>query len=516
MGTALLCLLFATACGGGGGPTSAGVPGSGATHPVVAVAYQALPTLSVGEPLEGFQLQASTPTGNAPQWFLHSGQPAPGIELQPDGVLAGTPTQAGVFAFEARVVDGMYASVIGLALAVDDFGLYVRRGLVAGDAVEGHTIELATVGAAGGVTFDAVGPGGFASQDQTTGTATYVAGIAAHVGTIEFIALDAEGNEARLVLELRPDVTAGFVAEWGATDVWHLDLDVRLGDHDFATDFHAALAEAGLRDSESTSLVGTAADQLAERCVRVALHREMSTYFLREPDGSPGVDGLAISFAYEEPGAGYLKPTPGTYMGGGPNRFSVVAFCDGTRGGVVGTAFVDDPGNPRHENDTTGGDGEYGVFLNTITPYFNGSWSNQSIRYDAVSDDDIDTLRAILYGESVHGPRAAELERVVNGYGRALATVAAHEIGHSLGLLHTTPSTSNSLMNAYASIGPHAEPAFLPSRVEVLRAVLPGLGRGGWSPLMSGAQQKTTLPGGGIAVCSGGCCELRLPVTEER
>lgn len=511
MGAAVCGLLFATACGGGGGMGSGGVPGAGGTNPLVAVAYQAMPRLAVGEPLAGFPLVAHTASGNAPTWSLHTGGLPPGIRLLPEGVLAGTPSEAGVYRFEARVVDGPHASVVGLALAVDDAGIYVRRGLVAGDAVEGRAFDIATVGMAGSVAFEASGPGGFAQRDGASGTATFVPGRSAQGEAIELRATDAAGNEARLALELRPDVTAGYVAEWGATDVWHLDLDVRLGDHGHASDFHAALADAGLRARTSTSAIGTAADALAARCVRVQLHREISRLFLRAPDGAPGPEGLAISFAYEEPGIGYLKPAPGTYMGGGSRRFSVMAFCDGTRGGIVGTAFVDEPANVRHENDTSGAGGEFGVFLNTVTPYFNAAWSNLDVRDAPVDAGDLQALQAILYGEPVAGARARELERIIHGYASALARVAAHEIGHSLGLAHTTPSQSNSLMNAYAALGPSADPAFLPSRIEALRVVLPGAGRVGWGGLDASARVKATLPGGGIRVCGGGCCNLRLP-----
>jgi len=43
---------------------------------------------------------------------------------------------------------------------------------------------------------------------------------------------------------------------------------------------------------------------------------------------------------FEEPGAGYNKPSPASTLQGLPTRYSQMAFTHGTNDGVIGTAFT--------------------------------------------------------------------------------------------------------------------------------------------------------------------------------
>lgn len=510
MGIVAACVVLTTAgCGGGGGNSSAGVPGSGPSEGALRIEEPSLVTLSLDMPMETVALTALG--GAEATWSLDGGALPPGIQLTAGGVLHGTPTARGVYAFDVRAVLGTTADVLRLGLAVDAFGVYAARGLVAGDAVADASVHLRAVGGTGDIEFTVIGAGEWLDRDRAAARGVFRPGTPRVPGELLIVrAVDAAGAEAELELVLRPDVTAGFEAEWGLTDVWHLDFELRLGSHEYATDLHHALVVAGLRDPQSTDALGTLSDRMAAHCLKVLVHREMSRLFLRERNGAAGSEGLAISFAFEQPGVGYLKPAPGTYMGAGARRFSVMAFGDGTRGGVVGTAYVDHLSNPQHENDTSSpGRGEFGVFINAITSYFNVAFANYTLPDAPIEAADLDVLQAILYGEPISGSRAHEVERVLVGLAHSYSVVCAHEIGHSLGFTHTRPSASGSLMNAHASIGPGRDPTFLEFRIAQLRAVLPGPSRGAVGFLTGpAAPPAASFPGGGIEVC--GHCNLTL------
>ena len=95
----------------------------------------------------------------------------------------------------------------------------------------------------------------------------------------------------------------------------------------------------------------------------------------------------------------------------------------------------------------------------------------------------------------------------VEEYGRSVAVVLAHEIGHSLGLEHVSSDEPGALMAGSTFHYPGASYAFRPECAEHLRHALPGPGRIGGSA----KPDAPPMPEGGVAACEmpaprcGGC-----------
>jgi hypothetical protein len=495
----LLLGLALAACGGGGG--SSGLAGAPAPT-ALAITTQSLPGGSVGTPIDCPPLEVVNAQGT-PVWDLASGALPGGLALEARGTISGTPTSDGSFSFVVRVRDDNATDTQALSISIGAIDLSASGGLVFGNAWTGQAVSLSTNGSTGGVAFSIVANdsgGALSAVDPVAGTATWTPGVTGGLFVQDTIrATDvATGNSADLDLDVMQDPTEQYTASFGSSDVWWIDDQQKFGSHAFASDMHKALADIGLRNPTSTGSTGTEADQLAALWFRVELLRQVNGLFLRNADGSPGDQGLAITFPFEEPGAGYLKPAAGSVISGSPVRYSQLGVTTGTLSGVIGTAFLDGATNSRHENDTNDADDELGVFPNQITPIFNSSFG-QPLSGTPVGAADLPALRALLYGLPDPGGRYATIRYVGRGYARTLAAVVAHEVGHSLGLDHTSPSQPNSIMNPSASIGPAAVYAFTAADITRMQNALPGAGKsgGGLSALTVG----DGMPEGGVVVC---------------
>jgi|GEM_PF-1884486 len=506
------CGVGAAADSGGQAPVTAGSTTTAAQALAISTA-----SLPAGQPGQAFPTTtlSATPSAGPVTWTLADGALPQGLTLSADGRISGTPLAAGVSTFTACATRAGLSATRTFAVAIASFGLVALDGLADGTAATDTPVALTCVGASGDVRFEVVqnGSGGLLGErDAAGGTATWRTGALGGGATDRLRAVDAlTGAAAELAFEVQRDPTAGFVAEFGTTDVWYVDTTRKHGTHPFASDFQAMLAAAGLRLPSSISREGTAPDRLAESCARLAALRHLSRYFLRGADGSRA-QGLPISFPWAEP-VGWQRPADGSSLAGAANRFSVISVVHGSNPGILGTAFSDGAQNGNHENDTTAsGAGELGVFGNRFVETLNLAYNNLTLLQAPLTADDAEALSAIFYGLSTTHPRAALLRNAIEGVGRSLASVAAHEVGHSLGLAHTSPYVAGSIMNSSAVFGPDVPQFFTAEDVARLRGALPGPGRqGSANAKQSLVAAALTLPEGGVSVCGvGERCNLTL------
>jgi len=506
-----LALLLATSgfpgCGGGGAPSS---DGSG-PPPAISIQTTVLPSAAVNAP---YSTTLTAHGGTAPYaWSLTSGSTLPqGLALSSSGAIAGTPTTLGTFVFGVAVTDSSSPAATDTAaysILVSTFDASIAL-LHAGDAWTGESYPLSAIGASS-TTFTVVqnqSGASIANASPATSRASYVAG--AGTGTDVVRATSAEGSTTDLTIPVVPNPAANFTARFSTTDVWHLRFEGKVdASHGFDTDYHAALADLGLRAATSTSSTGTTADELADLYLRQQVLAQLNVMYGNASDGTPSSGGFKISFPFVEPDVPHVCPADGTVSSPAVNQYNVISIIGGGSGGVIGTAYLDSTSNDSQENDTTtSSSGELGVFVIELGSFFSSAYHNTTLPAAPVGSSDVAALKALLYGQASPGGRYAEIKRIVEGFGKTVAAVAAHEIGHSLGLDHTNPSVSGSIMNASAVIGPGASYAFVSSDQGILASDLPGPGRGG-SPLRVDAL-RYAAPGEGTEGASVVVCACRL------
>lgn len=427
-------------------------------------------------------------------WHLGGGDLPPGVTLSEGGLLSGAPAERGLYAFSVTATDGVDVDARGLVLAVETFAVVVG-GLRFDEAWSESPLSLDVVGADGPCAFEVVrdaSGGAFDVLREDDGHAVWIAGAIEEPCTDVLRVTHLEsGATTDVELHVLPHPAAHLRAEFGSTDVWYVDPDLRIGDHGLPRDWDEGLRMVGLRSAAATP---SAADELADFYVRRTMLLELGRLFGRGADGSRG-DGVGISFPFERPAAPYVAPASGSYASAGHNRYNVVALPHGTSRTVFGAAYGDSAANGLVENNSpSAATGELGVFVNRVAVSYNAAFQNNALPAHPIEPADEAVLRDLLHGRPAEGDRATRIQRAAEGYARAVATILGHEIGHSLGLEHTAPLVPDSIMNSGIQYVPGSNPGFLPSDREQLRWALPGPDRTG-TPAA-----RTSLPAGGIDV----------------
>lgn len=474
-----------SACGGGAGDSD---PLSSAlfTPPVAApaqtplvVTTTTLPEASRGA-FYGPVSLAATGHGGPYAWRVADGALPSGLSLVEDGTLLGTPQSSGFFSFQVEVTSPYGSARRTLAVAVDSFGASLDSGdLVYGDARSGQPVDLRAQGFSGSVAFEIVqnqSGGQFSLTNGSQGHGVWLPGQVPAEGALDIVRIRYGNESVDVQIPVRPDPMANHLARWGETDVWHIDVDRKHGNHPYALDLHWALAHVGMRNPASTELHGSVADDLAEKCLHKLLLENLNKIYARNPDGTSGILGVPISFVLEAP-EGAVTAAPNGYIAGGAFRYSTIGLHMGASGGNLGYGLVDTSTNAGHENNTPGPKWSLGVFLQEIAPSARAAYDDfeQELEANPLSEQDVEVLKAILYGDTSSNPRYEMLHYVLDGLARTLAAVTSHEVGHGLGLHHNPEPVS--VMFWAQAIHELAEYHFSADEYQHLRATLPGPGR---------------------------------------
>jgi len=459
-------ILVLAGCGGGGGEPAPSTS-------TVTITTQALNQGNLGHSY--FQrMTAFGGAGGYTWWVSTAGDSLPnGMSMQPDGTLAGSPTQA----VTASVV--VVCQDADSALDLVTLDLEVRDVEISGGTTQnlatGQQLQLQAQGGSPGYAFSFTTNG---SGAALSAGGDYTAGANAAIDVVR--ATDNDGFYEELSLTVGSNPFVGFKAVWGTTDVWFISFDVVYDPNPtYASDFDATLVSLGLRDAASTDAVGTEADNLARLLVMRRVLGRISSYFGNSMDGALLPGGLAISFPAPVAPAGSTPPVGGIGAPGG-TAYNTMCVRWGPNTQVVGTAWLD-PGNDSLEHDCGTPSGTpLGVFSNRVLNPYLQSFGSLSV---PVGSADVAGMTAMLNGSTPQNAREQAIFNTTDGFGRVLGAVLAHEIGHSLGLNHSgssgAPSSSgqSDIMNSALTVSPSVSYAFNSGHWAKLLNSLPGVNR---------------------------------------
>jgi hypothetical protein len=187
--------------GGGGGSTPAPAP---APQPALQITTTGLGKARVGAP---YNATLAASGASSPSWSISAGALPAGITLGSNGVLSGTPTGAGNYAFTVRVASGSRSTS-------KDFSLVVVQKLTASVSADqtwevGRPLQVA-INASGGspgyswkVSGTLPEKTGFIG-DQGNGATSYVKGVPAQAGSFPVVltVTDADGVSAEVTTTL--------------------------------------------------------------------------------------------------------------------------------------------------------------------------------------------------------------------------------------------------------------------------------------------------------------------------
>ena len=462
----LTVTLFLPACGGGGGNPAP------AQQSTVTIESSVFDAGNVGLPYSQ-SMRATGGNGNYTWWISSAGDALPdGLSLTDQGDLTGTPTQSTVRSVVVVVQDSN-AELATRTLRIETRDIEIT-GADGGSLPVGTTLTLTASGGSATYSFSlSVNSSGASLQ----GSGSYTAGSGSGVDVIR--ATDAEGFFDEVAITVGSDPFAGFAAAWGTSDVWWINWDVVYdSDPVFASDFDGVLADLGFRHASSTGATGTEEDNLARSFVIRRTLGHLSTYYGNTFDGASAAGGLGISFV--KPAGPAQGTTPGVGSVGFPGSFVYNSICvrNSNSGNTIGTAYLDGTNNTRIEHDC-GNPGSLvlGVFANRLLGPFRSAMGS-GISSSPITAADIGALRSLLDGNAPQGAREQALFDAANDWGRILAAVLAHEIGHSLGLTHA-PSGSpvTDIMNSSLTINRSNFYAFSAIQWVQLQGALPGPNR---------------------------------------
>ncbi|MHC4941130.1 MAG: Ig domain-containing protein [Planctomycetota bacterium] len=457
-------LVLVVACGGGGGG------GETAQLSSVTIQTESLQPGNVG--LAYTQtLRAAGGDRNYSWWISTAGDSLPnGLSLSSDGMITGTPTRAAVRSIVVVAEDGN-AEIATRTLRLETRDIEIT-GATGGALQPGSVLSLSASGGSASYEFTLSVNGSGADISQS---GSYTAGDSVGVDVIR--ATDAEGFFDEVAVTVGQDPFAGFVARWGTSDVWWVSWDVLYDDDPvFAYDFDSVLAELGFRHATSTGVTGTQEDQLAKALIQRRTLGYLSMYYGNTFDGAAGSGGLPISFVKPSgPSQGTL-PGAGSVSFPGPMVYNAICVRNSNTGTTIGTAYLDNNNSRIEHNCGDPGSLVLGVFANRLVGPFRTAMGN-GIRNDPITAADIPALESLLNGNAPVGSREQAIFQAADRWSRVLAAVIAHEIGHSLGLTHSSGGTASDIMNSSLQIAPSIFYAFNGAHWAQLQGALPGPNR---------------------------------------
>jgi len=285
-----------------------------------------------------------------------------------------------------------------------------------------------------------------------------------------------------------PGPGPGGFAFVNGTDKWWIATDdptLSDADRDGTPDLEQVLQVA----ADDTGGQGAWAGELG-RATDLAMSFS-AQYYGNNPDGSIAQDGIPISFQSTKPTNGQSPQRGQSDTPNAPVDFNVMSWHHlGGQGSTTGRAIWDTGGdNARLENNSgiNGSTGNaLGVFVDRSLQFWNSGGISTS-------------------------------QRTLDNFMRLMAATNAHEIGHSLGLDHTTspppaPATIN-IMAPSSVTDPREVFAFDDNTYRALQSYMPGANRclhiTGWAPKALVGESEAVVVATPIALAGG---ELTLEV----